>query len=256
MFFFIWLDPQCREVWEDFSLQISFIRDPGNIGTIPRRANKPYMGSFPIFAFPSLPENPEKSPFPVPVENTPNYRSVCQTAAGNNPSQSTPKAIISTRFSSPSLPHPGPGNPDGMRIWGSVFLGCWNWKNGGKLPPLFFEISPFIRYLHFQQGREDRQLRRSRKIWDWAITWSPPWFIFRHILELSDGVFPWGLIRSIRAPFPFFCMPASAGKPQIFPFFRSCGKYPWISLWLTKCGWKQSLLKHAKGPGIGVVFAT
>jgi hypothetical protein len=61
-------------------------------------------------------ENPVKPSFSVPVENTLNYRSVCQNTADLHLAQWLPMALKSMCISPPSLPHQGPGKVAEMRI--------------------------------------------------------------------------------------------------------------------------------------------
>jgi len=64
----------------------------------------------------TIPENPDNSPFSVPVENTPFNSPDCQNKAELHLSQSPPKALESRFFSPPILAHPDPENPTGMPL--------------------------------------------------------------------------------------------------------------------------------------------
>jgi hypothetical protein len=63
-----------------------------------------------------MPEIPASSFFFVRVENTSEYRSVCQNTADFDLAQWPPKALESRLFWPPVLPHPAPEKAKKTRI--------------------------------------------------------------------------------------------------------------------------------------------
>ena len=138
-----------RRMWGLPPPHVSFFRDTLNKGSGPMGQIRLLRAFFPFPLFISIPENPVKPPFSVPVENMPDYCSVWQNTADLHLTKRPPRGFASRWISPRNLPHPGLINPARTRIWGSFYRGKIQKKPG---------------YWDLSQGRMQKQ-------WLFPVVW-------------------------------------------------------------------------------------